>query len=108
MSSYETVTPEQVPAGAKIIDVREDNEWEAGHAVGATHIPLGELPGRLDEIDPDEDNYVICRSGGRSARAAEWLTGQGYTAINIAGGSGAWLEAELPMESHNGQAPTVN
>ena len=71
MSSYETVTPEQVPAGAKIIDVREDNEWEAGHAVGATHIPLGELPGRLDEIDPDEDNYVICRSGGRSARAAD-------------------------------------
>lgn len=107
MSEFETVEVTGVPAGAKVLDVREDYEWVEGHAAGATHIPMGEVPQRLDELDPDEDTYVICRTGGRSAQVAGWLVGQGYTALNIAGGSGAWLEAGLPLESENGQEPTV-
>lgn len=107
MSEFETVEVTGVPAGAKVLDVREDYEWVEGHAAGAVHIPMGELPERLEELDPDEDTYVICRTGGRSAQVAGWLVGQGYTALNIAGGSGAWLEAGLPLASENGQEPTV-
>lgn len=107
MSEFETVEVTGVPAGAKVLDVREDYEWVEGHVAGAVHIPMGELPERLEELDPDEDTYVICRTGGRSAQVAGWLVGQGYTALNIAGGSGAWLEAGLPLASENGQEPTV-
>ncbi|MDN5811838.1 MAG: rhodanese-like domain-containing protein [Arthrobacter sp.] len=107
MSEFETVEVAGVPAGAKVLDVREDYEWAEGHAAGAVHIPMGEIPQRLEELDPDEDTYVICRTGGRSAQIAGWLVGQGYSALNIAGGSGAWLEAGLPMKSENGQDPTV-
>ena len=52
------------------VDVREDDEWALGRAAGAQHLPLGQLPDRLEELDPDTDYYVICRTGGRSARAA--------------------------------------
>lgn len=107
MSEFETVEVTGVPAGAKVLDVREDYEWAEGHAAGAVHIPMGEIPQRLEELDPDEDTYIICRTGGRSGQIAGWLVGQGYTAFNIAGGSGAWLEAGLPMTSENGQEPTV-
>ncbi|WP_313814767.1 rhodanese-like domain-containing protein [Glutamicibacter sp.] len=107
MSDFETVSVTEVPKDAFILDVREDFEWEAGHAAGATHIVLGTLPERVGELDPDVDTYVICRTGGRSAQAAAWLTGLGYTAFNIAGGSDSWIEANLPMESENGQEPTV-
>lgn len=107
MSDFETVGVTEVPEGALILDVREDFEWVEGHAAGATHIALGQLPERYEELDPDTDTYVICRTGGRSAQAAAWLTGMGFTAFNVAGGSDAWLEADLPMESENGQEPTV-
>jgi len=107
MSEFETVSVDQVPSDALVLDVREEYEFVDGHVPGAVHIPLGDLPLRVDELDPDVDTYVICRTGGRSAQAAAWLTGQGYTAFNIAGGSGAWLEAGKPLESENGQEPTV-
>ncbi|GAA3327046.1 rhodanese-like domain-containing protein [Paeniglutamicibacter sulfureus] len=107
MSDFETVSVDQVPADALILDVREEYEWVEGHATGAVHIPLADLPLRLEELDPDTDAYIICRTGGRSAQAAAWLVSQGYCAFNIAGGSGAWLEAGLPLESENGQEPTV-
>ncbi|PQZ90217.1 sulfurtransferase [Arthrobacter sp. MYb227] len=107
MSDFETVSVEQVPAGALVLDVREDYEWIEGHVTGAVHIPLAELPIRFEELDPDVDTYVICRTGGRSAQAAAWLVAQGYSAFNIAGGSGAWLEAKLPLSSENDQEPNV-
>lgn len=107
MGDFETVSVDQVPAGSLILDVREEYEWIEGHVTGAVHIPLAELPIRFEELDPDVDTYVICRTGGRSAQAAAWLVAQGYCAFNIAGGSGAWLEAELPLSSENGQEPNV-
>jgi len=97
-----------VPAGAKIIDVREDYEWEGGHVAGAQHITLGTLTERLSELpSKDEEFYVICHGGGRSNRAAEYLRQNGYQAKNIAGGTSAWFTAKLPMESENGQEPAV-
>ena len=60
-----------VPEGAWLLDVREDDEWAAGYAPGARHIPLGELGARAAEVPQDEAVYVICRSGGRQRRLAD-------------------------------------
>ncbi len=107
MSDFDTVPVNDIPDDALILDVREDYEWAAGHAEDAVHIPLDQLPTRLEDLDPDQDVYVICRTGGRSFRAAQWLTGQGYTAINVAGGMDMWLEAGKPLVSDNGLKPLV-
>lgn len=107
MSDIENVSVDSVGVEAKVLDVREDYEWEAGHIDGAVHIPLEQVPDRLEELDPDEDLHVICRSGGRSARVTAWLSANGYSAVNVDGGMGAWLEAGKPMVAENGQAPTV-
>jgi rhodanese-related sulfurtransferase len=95
-----------IPAGWAVLDVREQDEWDAGHVPGATHIPLGELPARVDEL-PEEDLVVVCRSGGRSARATAWLTQAGFEARNLAGGMRAWAAADLPMTTDHGDAPRV-
>ncbi len=107
VSDFESVPVSDVPEDAAILDVREDYEWVAGHAEGALHIPLDQLPARLEELDPDQDLYVICRTGGRSFRAAQWLTGKGYAAINVAGGMDQWLESGKPLVSDNGLKPLV-
>ncbi|MGO3153229.1 MAG: rhodanese-like domain-containing protein [Galactobacter sp.] len=107
MSDIETVNVDGIPEDGFVLDVREDYEFEAGHVPGATHIPMAELPERFEELDPDEDVYVICRTGGRSAQASLWLTAQGYTAINVAGGSGAWIDAGKEIVSENGETPVI-
>lgn len=79
--------------GVVLLDVREDDEWAAGHAPGAKHIPLGDLPARVEELAELPDNlpvYVVCRSGGRSARATAWLNASGWDAVNVAGGMKSW------------------
>jgi rhodanese-related sulfurtransferase len=96
-----------VPDGAWLLDVREDDEWAAGHAPGARHIPLGQLGARAAEIPQDEAVYVICRSGHRSGRAAQALTGAGREAINVAGGMQDWAAAGRPMTTDSGAAPFV-
>jgi rhodanese-related sulfurtransferase len=107
MSDFETVPVADVPEHASILDVREEYEWAAGHVEGALHIPLEQLPERLEELDPDSDLFVICRTGGRSFRAVQWLIGQGYTAVNVAGGMDMWFEAGRPIVSDNGLKPVV-
>ncbi|WP_208304040.1 rhodanese-like domain-containing protein [Dermatophilus congolensis] len=107
LSDVPEVKPGDVPAGALVIDVREIDEWVAGHVVGARHVPLSELPDRLSELPQQEQLFIVCRSGGRSARAVAFLSGCGFDAVNIAGGTWAWHEADLPMESENGQQPSV-
>jgi adenylyltransferase/sulfurtransferase len=70
-----------------LLDVREPGEWDAGHVEQARHIPLGQLPQRLEEVPRDADVVVTCRSGGRSARAVAFLRQQGFTRVkNLAGG----------------------
>lgn len=91
-----------------ILDVREQHEWDAGHAPGAVHIPLGELPQRLDEL-PDTDAgtlAVTCRGGGRSSRAVAWLTQQGFDVANLDGGMKAWHAAGRALVSESG-TPSV-
>lgn len=96
----------QVPDGAFVLDVREHDEWAAGHIPGAMHIPLGELNLRHQEIGQDQELYVICRSGGRSARAAQALAGAGWDARNVSDGMMGWQAAGRPMVADSG-APFV-
>ena len=67
MPNVPSVTVNDLPAGVTLLDVREQDEWDAGHAPDALHIPMSELAGRLEELPNDQDVYVICRSGNRSA-----------------------------------------
>lgn len=86
-----------------ILDVREDDEWAAGHAPGALHIPLGQLGARLGELDPRQPLAVVCRSGNRSSRAVAALTAAGLTAHNVDGGMTAWAAAGRPVITDNGR-----
>ena len=73
-----------------VLDVREPDEWASGHIPGAKHIPLGELETRHGELDKKSETVVVCRSGGRSSVACEFLSGMGYNVINMPGGMTAW------------------
>lgn len=106
MSSAE-VPAVSVPEGAWLLDVREDDEWAAGHVPGATHIPLGQLGARATEVPRNTKIYVICRSGARSARAAFALVGSGWDAVNVAGGMQDWAAAGRPMAADTGAEPFV-
>ena len=101
------VPAQDVPEDAVVLDVREDDEWVHGHVDGATHIPMGDVPARLDELPEGDPLYVICRSGGRSARVAAWLNQNGYDAVNVAEGMGGWEAAGKPMVSETGEPPFV-
>jgi len=73
-----------------IIDVREDEEVAEGKIPRAKHIPLGQLAERMDEIDPNKEHIMVCRSGGRSGRACELLKAHGYKVRNMDGGMLEW------------------
>ena len=72
-----TVPAAEVPDDAVVLDVREDDEWAAGHIEGATHVAMGDVPSRLDELPEGDPLYVTCRGGGRSARVAAWRSAKG-------------------------------
>lgn len=97
----------EVPESAYLLDVREDDEWNAGHAPDATHIPLSELNQRADEVPRDRRVYVVCRAGGRSAQAAAALNQAGWDAVNVSGGMQAWRDAGLDMAAEAGAEPRV-
>jgi rhodanese-related sulfurtransferase len=97
----------EVPADARLVDVREPDEWTAGHAPGALHIPLGDLGARYQEIPQDGAVYVICRSGARSNRAAHALVDAGWQALNVSDGMFGWHAAGRAMESPSGATPFV-
>ncbi|KMS83335.1 rhodanese-like domain-containing protein [Prauserella rugosa] len=117
----DVVNPAEIPTtsvselpteGAVLLDVREADEWAAGHAPGAVHIPLGDLPASTDqlaELPDDRPVYVICRTGGRSARATMWLNSAGLVeAVNVAGGMKSWQTEGRPLEcDHDGAEPEV-
>lgn len=92
-----------------LLDVREPDEWAAGHAPSAVHIPLGELParaGELSELAADRPVHVVCRTGGRSARATAWLNAAGVVdAVNVEGGMKTWEAMGRPMVSDRADVP---
>ena len=85
-----------------LLDVREQDEWDAGHIEGAQHIPLGQLATRLAEVPKAQPVVAVCRSGSRSDRAAKGLRLSGFLAENLDGGVTAWSRAGLPLVAKGG------
>ena len=83
--------------GAFVIDVREPQEYVAGHVPGARHMPLARVPHRTGELPGGEPVYVICASGNRSLTAAQFLAGRGIDARSVMGGTGGWQARGLPV-----------
>ena len=87
-------------AYSQFIDVRTPEEYSAGHAARAVNIPLDTLPANLDRLEKNEPVYLICESGGRSQQAGAYLKSVGFNnVLNIRGGTAAWRQADLPMET---------
>ena len=113
MSDYSIpeVTPVEaagrVESGAVLVDVREDDEWAAGHAPGARHMPLSRLQHEYQSLTPDLTIIAVCRMGGRSAKATAALRGAGYDVVNLAGGMQAWAAAGQPVVTDEGGAGVV-
>ncbi|MCD0452507.1 rhodanese-like domain-containing protein [Actinocorallia sp. API 0066] len=96
-----------VPDGAYLLDVREQDEWDAGHAPQAVHIPMSALNQRAGEIPQDREVYVVCRVGGRSAQVAAALNNAGWKALNVEGGMLAWAGHGLPVTAVGGGEPYI-
>ena len=100
-SQLPEVTParavEMISEGAFLLDVREHDEWDAGHAPEAAHIPMGQIEARRAELPEGATILCVCHLGGRSAAVTEALLNAGHQAINVAGGMEAWAGAGLPV-----------
>ena len=99
--------PDPLPDGLLVLDVREDEEWRAGHVEGSLHIPLMQLGARYLELRDAEQTLVVCRVGSRSAYAADFLIQQGIEAVNLDGGLVAWAAAGRPLVADDDHPPTV-
>jgi len=84
--------------GATVIDVREPDEYAAGHVPGSTLVPLMTVPHRLDDLPEGDPLYVVCAVGARSAQAAAFLSARGVEAVNVDGGTRDWMAAGYPLE----------
>ena len=108
------VTPPDVPSvdprdvgDDVLLDVREQDEWDAGHAPGAVHVPLSEFVERLPEVPADRAVAVVCRSGHRSESATAFLVAQGRSARNVEGGMLTWAALGLPVEAAGGRPARI-
>lgn len=81
---------ERLAAGSRLVDVREPVEYAEGHVPGAVLVPLATVPDNVDRFRGDDPTLVICKSGGRSLRACEFLADRGVEVVNVAGGTLAW------------------
>ena len=95
----ETVAAIRQNPGVYLLDVREPDEYAAGHIPGITLIPMGEVASRLAELPRDKEIIVTCRTGNRSSQIADLLREQGFTNVhNMTGGIVAWEEAGYAVE----------
>ena len=94
-----TITVQQLHdrEGVPLFDVREEDEFAAGHVPGAVNLPMSRIGDLLDQL-PDGAFDVICQSGGRSARVVEALEARGHDATNVEGGTGAWISSGYAVE----------
>ena len=96
---YVTELEDAVRSGATLLDVREAGEFADGHVPGARNVPMGQLPGHLDELDRDHPVLLICWSGNRSAAMCDLVSAAGFDAVNVGGGTAAWIRAGRPVEA---------
>jgi rhodanese-related sulfurtransferase len=102
------VTASQVDPHTYLLDVREPDEWAAGHAPDAHHLPMMEVPARMAEVPADTEVVVVCRSGGRSGQVVSYLMGNGWENVrNLDGGMQSWAAAGRDVISENGQPARV-
>ena len=90
---------ERLTRGGELVDVRSGGEYEQAHVRAARLVPLPDVADRVDDFPTDREVLVICRSGARSAVAAEFLRANGVDAVNVAGGTQAWIDAGYPVET---------
>ena len=103
-----SATPSDVTGETFLLDVREDDEWVAGHIAGSTHIPMSGLLARVDEVPKDRDVVVVCKVGARSAQVTAYLRQQGWQRVaNLDGGVVAWVGAGRDLVSETGAPPTI-
>lgn len=88
----------------QILDVREPEEWAAGHIEGALHLPMDQVTTRLDEVDRERPVVAVCRSGRRSDEVAKYLSSQGIAAENMPGGLEQWADEGLPLTQPQNRA----
>lgn len=98
--------PDPLPESLHVLDVREPVEWMHGHIAGAQHIPLRDIPARLEEL-PEARTLVVCKVGSRSAQAVAYLQANGRDATNLDGGMVDWAAAGRPMVSEGDVSPQV-
>ncbi len=110
-ATFSDVAPEVAlrltAGGALLLDVREDDEWEAGHAPDAVHVAMGAVSDRIEELPTGRTIVCICRVGGRSGAVAGALAGAGYDVRNVDGGMLAWEEAGLAVVTNDGDTGRV-
>lgn len=109
---YKELSPSEADAATRggaalLIDVRRQDEWDAGHAPLALHVPLRKLPERVGRLPKGKQLVVICKSGSRSATAAEVLAEKKVPVAHVVGGMKAWAKAGLPVVDDGGQDGTV-
>ena len=103
-----SVTVIDVQPDAYLLDVREPDEWAAGHAPGAHHLPMMDVPARIAEVPTDTEVVVVCRAGGRSGQVVSYLLGNGWDNVrNLDGGMQAWAAAGRDVVTDDGQPPRV-
>lgn len=108
---FETVSvaraQELLGEGAVLVDVRTPQEYSAGHATQARHIPLDAIERRVRELRPDTAVVTVCKSGVRSAHAARMLAAHGFTVATIRGGMFAWQRAGATVVAKGGRAGRI-
>lgn len=103
-----TVTVADVTDDMHLVDVREADEWAAGHAPGAQHLPMSQLVTRLTEVPRDREVVVVCRSGHRSAHVVAYLRHHGWRNVhNLDGGMQDWAVSGRPMVAEDSGPPRV-
>jgi rhodanese-related sulfurtransferase len=109
---FRQLTPTEADAalsqGALLLDVRAQDEWDAGHAPMALHVPARRLPERAAKLPKGKELVLICRSGSRSKVAAEVLAEKGFRVANVSGGMRAWKKAGLPVVAQGGRPGSVS
>ena len=90
---------ELMATGSRLVDVREPDEFDEGHVPGAVHVPLASVPDNIERFRGEGPTLVICRSGGRSLRACEFLSERGVEVVNVAGGTLAWQLSGREVET---------
>ncbi|MFI1969981.1 sulfurtransferase [Streptomyces cinnamoneus] len=110
-SGIPTVGVDALSSDDFLLDVRELDEWQAGHAEGALHVPMSEFVARFGEVTEKASEggriNVICRSGGRSAQVTAYLVQQGMDAVNVEGGMQVWEASGRPVVAGDGVPGTV-